>query len=72
MKDALLKYETLDRKQIDDLMNRRPVGEPAGWNDKNDNSSSNDSSTVEKPDAEQQPTDTPNADAEVADKQADA
>ncbi|MDG6340215.1 ATP-dependent zinc metalloprotease FtsH [Glaesserella parasuis] len=31
MKDALLKYETLDRKQIDDLMNRRPVGEPSGW-----------------------------------------
>ena len=34
MKDALLKYETLDRKQIDDLMARRPVGEPSGWNDK--------------------------------------
>ena len=28
MKDALLKYETLDRNQIDDLMARRPVGEP--------------------------------------------
>ena len=34
MKDALLKYETLDRNQIDDLMARRPVGEPSGWNDK--------------------------------------
>ena len=34
MKDALLKYETLDRKQIDDLMARRPVSEPSGWNDK--------------------------------------
>ncbi|OOH91290.1 ATP-dependent metalloprotease [Pasteurellaceae bacterium 15-036681] len=40
MKDALLKFETLDRKQIDDLMNRRPVGEPAGWNDRNDDSNS--------------------------------
>ncbi len=37
MKDALLKYETLDRKQIDDLMARRPVGEPSGWSDKPDN-----------------------------------
>ena len=34
MKDALLKYETLDRNQIDDLMARRPVREPSGWNDK--------------------------------------
>nr|WP_314264115.1 ATP-dependent zinc metalloprotease FtsH [uncultured Moellerella sp.] len=31
MKDALLKYETIDIPQIDDLMNRRPVREPAGW-----------------------------------------
>ncbi|TCT18573.1 membrane protease FtsH catalytic subunit [Bibersteinia trehalosi] len=37
MKAALIKYETLDRKQIDDLMARRPVGDPAGWNDKGDN-----------------------------------
>ncbi|WP_375804317.1 ATP-dependent zinc metalloprotease FtsH [Bibersteinia trehalosi] len=36
MKAALIKYETLDRKQIDDLMARRPVGDPAGWNDKGD------------------------------------
>ncbi|WP_150539778.1 ATP-dependent zinc metalloprotease FtsH [Actinobacillus vicugnae] len=71
MKDALLKYETLDRKQINDLMNRRPVGEPAGWNDKSDNSSSSDSPTAQKPNIEQQPTEAPN-DAEVADKQADA
>ena len=34
MKDALLKYETLDRNQIDDLMARRAVGEPSGWYDK--------------------------------------
>ncbi|KLN95446.1 ATP-dependent zinc metalloprotease FtsH [Moellerella wisconsensis] len=31
MKDALIKYETIDIPQIDDLMNRRPVREPAGW-----------------------------------------
>lgn len=35
MKDALMKYETLDSFQIDDLMNRKPVREPYKW--KNDN-----------------------------------
>ena len=30
-KDALLQYETIDMPMIDDLMNRRPVREPAGW-----------------------------------------
>ena len=51
MKDALLKYETLDRKQIDDLMARRHVGEPSGWNDKpTQGSSQNDKiETTEEP-----------------------
>ncbi|EIJ71014.1 ATP-dependent zinc metalloprotease FtsH [Haemophilus parahaemolyticus] len=50
MKDALLKYETLDRKQIDDLMARRPVGEPSGWNDKpTQGPSHNNKETTEKP-----------------------
>ncbi|WP_341503364.1 ATP-dependent zinc metalloprotease FtsH [Gallaecimonas sp. GXIMD4217] len=31
MKDALMKYETIDAKQIDDLMERRDVREPADW-----------------------------------------
>jgi cell division protease FtsH len=31
MKDALMKYETIDAKQIDDLMARREVREPADW-----------------------------------------
>ncbi|WMY96997.1 MAG: ATP-dependent zinc metalloprotease FtsH [Arsenophonus sp.] len=34
MKDALMKYETIDAHQIDDLMNRRVVRAPEGW-DKN-------------------------------------
>jgi cell division protease FtsH len=38
MKDALMKYETIDAKQIDDLMERREVREPAGWNDNKPNS----------------------------------
>lgn len=36
MKDALMKYETLDADQIDDLMERREVREPSNWHD-NDN-----------------------------------
>lgn len=31
MKDALMKYETIDAKQIDDLMNRAEVRPPADW-----------------------------------------
>jgi cell division protease FtsH len=33
MKDALMKYETIDAPQIDDLMARRDVRPPAGWED---------------------------------------
>ena len=44
MKDALMKYETIDAKQIDDLMEKVPVREPADWkesdrNDKDDSAS---------------------------------
>ena len=31
MKDALMKFETIDSLQIDDLMNRREVRQPADW-----------------------------------------
>jgi len=34
MKDALMKYETIDAKQIDDLMNRVEVRPPSGWDTK--------------------------------------
>lgn len=33
MKDALMKYETIDARQIDDLMARREVRPPADWKD---------------------------------------
>jgi cell division protease FtsH len=38
MKDCLMKYETIDAKQIDDLMARRDVRPPSDWakDDKND------------------------------------
>ncbi|QBQ64712.1 ATP-dependent zinc metalloprotease FtsH [Actinobacillus indolicus] len=48
MKDALMKYETIDVPQIKNLMERKPVGEPAGWND----SSSNDNNTTTPPSEE--------------------
>ncbi|WP_211254260.1 ATP-dependent zinc metalloprotease FtsH [Enterovibrio calviensis] len=48
MKDALMKYETIDAGQIDDLMERRPVREPAGWGAEIDNSGN----TPKKPDAD--------------------
>jgi cell division protease FtsH len=38
MKDALMKYETIDAKQIDDLMARQPVREPADWESRNNDS----------------------------------
>ena len=34
MKDALMKYETIDAKQIDDLMARVEVRPPADWDDR--------------------------------------
>ena len=33
MADALLKYETLDKDQIDDIMAGREPREPEGWDD---------------------------------------
>ncbi|MCH8503122.1 MAG: ATP-dependent zinc metalloprotease FtsH [Ectothiorhodospiraceae bacterium] len=32
MAEALMKYETIDKSQIDDIMAGRPVGPPRGWN----------------------------------------
>jgi cell division protease FtsH len=62
MKDALMKYETIDAPQIDDLMNRTEVRPPAGWDDangKNGNSSSNDGGTPKAPTPVDEPR-TPN------------
>lgn len=41
MKDALMKYETIDAPMIEDLMERREVSAPKDWN-MDDNGSSND------------------------------
>lgn len=58
MKDALMKYETLDAGQIDDLMERRDVREPSNWHDKNDSDkSSGDAAPVAKPKAKKKKDD---------------
>nr|WP_236701207.1 ATP-dependent zinc metalloprotease FtsH [Thalassomonas viridans] len=45
MKDALMLYETIDAKQIDDLMARRDVRPPADFDGNSSGSSSNDDSS---------------------------
>lgn len=57
MKDALLKYETIDADQIDDLMNRKEVRAPANAKkddskDNTDNSSSNEQKSSAQKDEE--------------------
>ncbi len=44
MKDALMKYETIDSRQIDDLMERREVRQPENWEPRDKGSSDDDSS----------------------------
>jgi cell division protease FtsH len=46
MKDALMKYETIDAPQIDDLMNRREVRPPAGWEESNSSNNSDNNGTT--------------------------
>ena len=40
MSDALMKYETIEKKQIDQLMAREPVSPPEGWEEDDTDSSS--------------------------------
>ena len=44
MKDALMKYETIDALQIDDLMARTDVRQPSDWDDSDSSSSSSSNS----------------------------
>tara|TARA_R110000868_G_scaffold144960_4_gene364540 strand:- start:58789 stop:60717 length:1929 start_codon:yes stop_codon:yes gene_type:complete len=55
MAEALMKFETIDKDQIDDLMARREVREPAGWNDKPSDSSSDGSAKKAKTKTEPKP-----------------
>ncbi|MFM4648103.1 ATP-dependent zinc metalloprotease FtsH [Aeromonas bivalvium] len=49
MKDALMKYETIDAKQIDDLMARREVRAPSNWHDEHSDTPSGGSATKTEP-----------------------
>jgi cell division protease FtsH len=55
MKDALMKYETIDAKQIDDLMARREVRQPENWEPRakptDDDADSGDTSSDTKSDS---------------------
>ncbi len=55
MKDALMKYETIDAPQVDDLMARREVRPPAGWLDEQANRQAQQTA----PQAQPQPTAAP-------------
>ncbi|HIV56098.1 MAG TPA: ATP-dependent zinc metalloprotease FtsH [Candidatus Anaerobiospirillum stercoravium] len=68
MKDALLKYETIDAAQIDDLMNRRPVRAPEASNSASSSSSSSSdgSSSDSSNGSADKPTDEPKAEAAEA------
>ncbi|MCK8235415.1 ATP-dependent metalloprotease, partial [Erwinia amylovora] len=56
MKDSLMKYETIDAPQIDDLMARREVRPPAGWEDPGSSNNSDGNGTPQSP----RPVDVPN------------
>jgi len=47
MAEALVKYETIDRDQIDDIMNGRPPGPPADWDDPRPGSTGGSDSSAE-------------------------
>ncbi|MDX1266128.1 MAG: ATP-dependent metalloprotease, partial [Oceanisphaera sp.] len=53
MKDALMKYETIDAKQIDDLMARRDVRPPADWKEESDDKPQGPTASTGDKDAEQ-------------------
>ncbi|EGQ7781017.1 ATP-dependent zinc metalloprotease FtsH [Vibrio parahaemolyticus] len=64
MKDALMKYETIDARQIDDLMERKAeIREPAGWGDNPMNKPKDDDKSQATPEVkeEEKATDSANA-----------
>ncbi|HCG7919958.1 ATP-dependent zinc metalloprotease FtsH [Vibrio parahaemolyticus] len=68
MKDALMKYETIDARQIDDLMERKAeIREPAGWGDNPMNKPKDDDKSQATPEVkeEEKPTDSANAAEQV-------
>ena len=48
MSDALMQFETIDEKQIDDVMNNRKVSKPSGWDDVDKDEPEDDEETATK------------------------
>ncbi|WP_029825924.1 ATP-dependent zinc metalloprotease FtsH [Vibrio parahaemolyticus] len=68
MKDALMKYETIDARQVDDLMERKAeIREPAGWGDNPMNKPKDDDKSQATPEVkeEEKATDSANAAEQV-------
>ncbi|HGF4955194.1 ATP-dependent zinc metalloprotease FtsH [Vibrio parahaemolyticus] len=68
MKDALMKYETIDARQIDDLMERKAeIREPAGWGENPMNKPKDDDKSQVTPEVkeEEKATDSANAAEQV-------
>ena len=57
MKDALMKYETIDAKQIDDLMARREVRAPSNWHDEHGDTPQGGASVSSEPEVKAQADD---------------
>ncbi|EGS6762448.1 ATP-dependent zinc metalloprotease FtsH [Vibrio parahaemolyticus] len=67
MKDALMKYETIDARQIDDLMERKAeIREPAGWGDNPMNKPKDDDKPQATPEVKEEATDSANAAEQVS------
>lgn len=65
MKDALMTYETIDAPQIDDLMNRRDVRPPAGWEGNNGNSGTTTSAQPAQTHVANEPKDKPESESDT-------
>lgn len=73
MKDALMKYETIDAGQIDDLMARKPViREPAGWGDQSKTPSEPEVKAEPEAKAEESTAETASSDVATASERKDA
>lgn len=68
MKDALVKYETIEEEQIKQLMNRETVTPPSGWED-NGSKHKSDESKSDKPESESAKSD--NQDESAVEKSED-
>ncbi|MHC9244674.1 ATP-dependent zinc metalloprotease FtsH [Aeromonas jandaei] len=65
MKDALMKYETIDAKQIDDLMARREVRAPSNWHDEHGDTPQGGSTVAAEPKLAAADESAPVADANI-------